>query len=759
MTSNHQEGQTFAQRYSLDRKIPDLSSGGVEAWVVTRKETGDRLVLKILPESINEADWQGLKNRIESLQGLLHENITLVSDFSREDEGPERDVRFLAEPYISGGQPFNPTADNNWPVLSQLLETLIYAHNLGIPHGNLHPANLIVDTSGKLHLTGFGLGTPLSRDTEELDYLSPQVREGAIPDLSDDVYSLGCILFQTLTGKRWSPGVELDAPLPPAVHGMIKRMLSATAVDRQISLAEIQASLRAEFEEKTEGITSVSFSRPGAQDTQAEPLPAAPIRQGNALPLQTVLLAGAGLAIFGLLLFLLLPKEATVNGSASQPMVEASGPERQITPQTPLTAVPTLTPREKAALEFMEQEGERIAREILRRQLELEDLGVTLWAAERYNELTANLDTADSLYREKSFEAALASYEQVLDQLQNLINGSTAVLSEQISIGDEALEVGDANTALTAFSIATAIEPGNADLQRKLDRAVNLEEVLYLVQQAEATERNGDLDGAAQLFKQARDLDSLWGPAEEGYRSVREAITLRRFRAAMSEGFQAIAAKDYDAARTGFNNAQSILPNSSEPADGLLQIEQAERNDLIQGHRKQAAMHESASDWPAAIKEYEAALAITPNLEFALTGLAEAKRRQELDQNILRFLRDPTLLQSDDNLDEASRLLRDASRLSGVTGELQQQINTLAQMVSTARIEIPVTITSDGKTDVTVRRHKALGTITSEIVYLIPGRWAIVGIRPGYQDVRRDLVLIAGRPVPEINIASTDRVR
>lgn len=227
----------------------------------------------------------------------------------------------------------------------------------------------------------------------------------------------------------------------------------------------------------------------------------------------------------------------------------------------------------------------------------------------------------------------------------------------------------------------------------------------------------------------------------------------------MSEGFQAIAAKDYDAARTGFNNAQSILPNSSEPADGLLQIEQAERNDLIQGHRKQAAMHESASDWPAAIKEYEAALAITPNLEFALTGLAEAKRRQEIDQNILRFLRDPTLLQSDDNLDEASRLLRDASRLSGVTGELQQQINTLAQMVSTARIEIPVTITSDGKTDVTVRRHKALGTITSEIVYLIPGRWAIVGIRPGYQDVRRDLVLIAGRPVPEINIASTDRVR
>ncbi len=754
MTSNRQEGQTFAQRYSLDQKIPELSSGGVEAWVVTRKETGDRLFLKILPESFSEADWQGLVTRIEGLKGLLHENITLVSDYGVDDN-----IRFLAEPYISGGQLFDPTTGNNWPVLSQLLEALIYAHNLGIPHGNLHPANLIVDTNGTLHLTGFGLGTNISRNTDELDYLSPQVREGATPDLSDDVYSLGCIVFQTLSGKHWSPGVELDAPLPPAVHGMVNRMLSVTAVDRQISLTEIRESLRAEFEEKSEGIASVSFSRPGVQDTQTEPLPAAPIRQGNALPLQTVLLAGAGLVIFGLLLFLLLPKNATVNGSASQQEAVATATESQATSQAPVAAAPTLTPREKAALEFMEQEGERIAREILRLQLELEDLGVSLWAADRYSELTANLDTADTLYREKSFEAALASYEQVLDRLQNLINESATVLSEQTSIGDEALEIGDANTALTAFSIATAIEQNNTELQNKLNRAVNLEEVLYLVQQAEATERNGDLDGASQLFKQARDLDSLWDPAEEGYRRVREAITLRRFRAAMSDGFQAIAAKDYDAARSGFNKAQSILPNSNEPADGLLQIEQAERNDLIQGHRKQAAIHEEASDWPAAIKEYEAALAITPNLEFALTGLAEAERRQDINQNILRFLRDPTLLQSNENLDEASRLLRDASRLPDVTGDLQQQINALAQMVSTARIEIPVTITSDGKTNVTVRRHKELGAITSEIVYLIPGRWAIVGIRPGYQDVRRDLVLIAGRPVPEINIASTERVR
>lgn len=762
MTSNREAGQTFARQYSLDQKISAQTAADTETWAATRKETGDRVFLRILPGELSEADWQRLTSRIDSLKGLLHDNIILVSDYGTENNGTEvngieNNVHYLAEPYIASGHFFEPSAGDNWPVLSQLLDALIYAHNLHIPHGNLHPSNLIIDAAGTLKITGFGLGTDVSGNTEELDYVSPQVRDGATPDLSDDVYSLGCIVFQSLTGKKWTPGIELDAPLPPAVHGMVNRMVSATALDRQIPLSEIRESLRAEFEEKTAGIASVSFSRPGSESADAEPMPAAPIRHSNALPLQTVMLAAAGLVIFGLLLFLFLPKEATVNGHSTQAPSASQATTAQAAP--PANTTPTLTPREKAALEFMEQEGERVAREILRLQLELEDIGVTLWAADSYEALTVQLDEADALYREKSFEDALAGYEYVLASLQELISQSANILAEQTSLGTAALESGDAQTALTAFSIATAIDRNDPELKRQLERAENLEQVLYLVQQAEATERNGDLDAASELFGQARDLDKLWPPAADGYRRVREAITLRRFRAAMSEGFQAIASKDYAAARAGFDKAQSILPDSNEPADGLLQIEQAERNDLILDHQKKAETFVEASDWSAAIKEYEAALAITPNLEFALTGLAEARRRSEINEQILRFLRDPTLLQSNENLDEASRLLRDASRLGDLSDDLQQQINGLAQIISTARITIPVTIRSDGKTSITVRRHKELGAISSEVVYLIPGRWAIVGIRPGYQDVRHDLVLIAGRPVPEITVASTERVR
>jgi eukaryotic-like serine/threonine-protein kinase len=86
-------------------------------------------------------------------------------------------------------------------------------------------------------------------------------------------------------------------------------------------------------------------------------------------------------------------------------------------------------------------------------------------------------------------------------------------------------------------------------------------------------------------------------------------------------------------------------------------------------------------------------------------------------------------------------------------------INILARLISTARIEIPVTINSDGNTDVTVRRHAELGKVTNKVVYLIPGRYTVVGQRPGYRDVREDLVVLAGEPSPTLQIASTERVR
>jgi tetratricopeptide (TPR) repeat protein len=408
---------------------------------------------------------------------------------------------------------------------------------------------------------------------------------------------------------------------------------------------------------------------------------------------------------------------------------------------------------------MFQEQGEELTRGILRQQLSLEDTGVIFWAAIEYENVNADLEAADNLYREKQFQPALDQYKAVSAILSRLQSRTISELEKHTAWGDNALLEGDVISALTSFTVAVAIDGENEALRYKLARAETLQEVQELVRQGEVFERNGELNNAKSTFKTAINIDREWLPANNGLTRVQGTIKKRNFQLAMSEGFLGISNNNYEAAREAFTRAKKILPNSNEPDDGFLQIEQSERNDIILGHQKKATAHIASENWPGAIEEYEAALLIAESLEFAVNGLVYANSRLTLKNKLQRFLGDPTLLQSDVGLAEASTTLRQASRARPTTDQLLNHIDILARLISTARIEIPVTINSDGKTEVTVRRHAALGKITNKLVSLIPGRYTVVGKRQGYRDVREDLVVLAGKPSPILEIASTERVR
>ena len=122
----------------------------------------------------------------------------------------------------------------------------------------------------------------------------------------------------------------------------------------------------------------------------------------------------------------------------------------------------------------------------------------------------------------------------------------------------------------------------------------------------------------------------------------------------MSAAFRAIALGRYDEARAGFNNALLILPDSPEPADGLAQVDQAETNDAINKERQDAEAFVADENWQKAIESYEAALAISESLAFAREGLTYATWRAEIDTKLVYYLTDPTLLQSNTELQSAS---------------------------------------------------------------------------------------------------------
>src|SRR4051794_31128242 len=139
-------------------------------------------------------------------------------------------------------------------LIGQVAAALDAAHERGLVHRDVKPANVLVENSGELEhalLTDFGLTKSLESDTKvtktgtvigTFDYTAPEQLESGAVDARTDVYALGCVLFQTLTGRVPFPRDSLAATMfahfeaaPPSVTALVPE--APHALDRVVAMA------------------------------------------------------------------------------------------------------------------------------------------------------------------------------------------------------------------------------------------------------------------------------------------------------------------------------------------------------------------------------------------------------------------------------------------------------------------------------------------------------------------------------------------
>jgi hypothetical protein len=180
--------------------------------------------------------------------------------------------------------------------------------------------------------------------------------------------------------------------------------------------------------------------------------------------------------------------------------------------------------------------------------------------------------------------------------------------------------------------------------------------------------------------------------------------------------------------------------------------------DTINAHRDAAAEFLSNENWPLAIAEYDAVLALDNTLVFATTGIEDARKRLEISGILDRFLQQPTLMQNEKEFSAAKSALVNASRIRPPGAHLKAQLSTLSRLITVARIPIVVELTSDNKTEVTIYRVRKFGKINNAEVELFPGDYTIVGKRRGYRDVQHQLTLLAGEPISPVFISCVEKI-
>jgi eukaryotic-like serine/threonine-protein kinase len=200
----------FDGRYRIIRK---LGAGGMaNVYLAEDQELGRRVAIKILNDRHANDDQfvERFRREAKNAAGLSHPNIVSIYD-----RGEAEGTYYIAMEYLDGRSlkelivgrgpaPVHVAIDYT----RKILDALRFAHRNGIVHRDIKPHNVIVDAEGRVKVTDFGIARAGTSQMTEVgsiigtaQYLSPEQAKGAPVDQTSDLYSVGVVLYELLTGK------------------------------------------------------------------------------------------------------------------------------------------------------------------------------------------------------------------------------------------------------------------------------------------------------------------------------------------------------------------------------------------------------------------------------------------------------------------------------------------------------------------------------------------------------------------------------
>ncbi len=208
-----------AAPHVIDRNyliFEQLGEGGMGAvFRATHRLSGRTVALKMLGRqrrgsTPGDSDERAqlllaLAREFETLSSLHHPNVIQVLDYGFDSElGAYFTMELLATPRVLTDEARGKSLTEKVGLVAQLLRALSYMHRRGIIHRDLKPSNVLC-VQDTVKVMDFGLATKAKNPTEvagTLEYLAPELWYGAGASVASDLYSVGVILFELLTGKR-----------------------------------------------------------------------------------------------------------------------------------------------------------------------------------------------------------------------------------------------------------------------------------------------------------------------------------------------------------------------------------------------------------------------------------------------------------------------------------------------------------------------------------------------------------------------------
>jgi len=332
-------GSTFAGRYQI---IEELGKGGMgKVYKATDTEIDTKIAIKLIKPEIasHKKTIERFRNELRVARDISHPNVCRMYDLNKEEGS-----YYITMEYVSGedlksfihrsGQLTKGTAIK---IAKQICDGLSEAHKLGIVHRDLKSNNIMIDRDGDVRIMDFGIARSLSEKgitgagvmIGTPEYMSPEQVEGKSVDQRSDIYSLGIILYEMVTGRLTFEGdtaftigmkhkseipinpQEFNEQIPDELSDVILTCLRKNKDTRYQSAGE----LRLELERLERGIPTTARKVPKKKPLTSREITVTFGLKKLWIPAAVVL----GLIVVAVLLWQVLPRKVVIPPPSGKP--------------------------------------------------------------------------------------------------------------------------------------------------------------------------------------------------------------------------------------------------------------------------------------------------------------------------------------------------------------------------------------------------------------------------------------------------------
>jgi serine/threonine protein kinase/tetratricopeptide (TPR) repeat protein len=744
-------GSALKSRYVLHERL-GLGGQG-EVWRAHDPERDMDIALKILRPGPgrSEAAWEALQHEYQSASRLDHPYILKVYP-------PERHNSDFLLPMelVTGGDLARLRGASYLaivPVLIEVAEALGHAHQRGVIHRDLKASNVLLDARGRVQLADFGVsGRSPDPGTDAMIRglspftASPEQLRGEPPQPGDDIYGLGALAYELLSGhppyyphfdaRRVQedpvPPLVPTQQIPPQLNALITRMLSKNASGRPASMREVGEGLHASLNDtltfdaqrgapaRPERPANATVQLPGGQplaaalagnatiqlddppelddpagDDPSADLPVDDLPASEPAPMSARVMPHALTAI-----------EPAQRSATERPYVP---PMRPVWQRAPLPGQPMRAKRRKAP---PVKSPARTAR-----KPEPPGPGVldgTVWEELRHAPVRA-------------------------PRLEPRRSGLPRVALVLFALAAAAVAVATLLPRFDAAAPAAALARAEAIVREAIDSARSAgSRDAHALSAATAPVA---VAGAAEVPSPARAEVMKASFNDDGYAQ------------AAGEGFAALGAGRLNEARASFDRARALRPDGAEAQEGLRRVAAASSVRSFAALRTHAQDLEADERWEDALDAYRSVLRQDRSQEFAQVGKARAEARLQLDGSLQELLDHPERLSSANVREEATQLLQTAAEESSPGPVLSSQVARLTALLPGLDQAVRVSLVSDSLTQVAIPGVGSFGSFSQRDVQLRPGHYTVIGTRDGYHDVQREITVSPGQENQTVKVS------